>query len=87
MAKYVLMSVTKATRALGRARTDVTMGTGHRVDFTAKVTLNYISMTIGLTYFHIPTFRYWLKTSKVYDVYEGYAEDERLLVKNEYKFI
>ena len=39
MAKYVLMSVAQATHALDQARTRVTMATGHKVDFIAKVKL------------------------------------------------
>ena len=44
MVKYVLTSVTQATRGLGQARIRVTMGTGHREDFTAKVTPVVITM-------------------------------------------
>ena len=37
MVKYVLMSVAQATHALDLVQTRVTMATGHKVDFIAKV--------------------------------------------------
>jgi len=39
MVKYVLTDVAQATHALGLVQTLVTMVTGRKVDFTAKVNL------------------------------------------------
>lgn len=46
MVKYVLTNAIQATHALGQVRTRVTMASGLKVDFTARVNLKTIRGTL-----------------------------------------
>lgn len=46
MVKYVLTNAIQATHALGQVRTRVTMASGLKVDFTARVNLKTIRIAL-----------------------------------------